>query len=114
MHFHGHEVCVTDPEGSLNDSKSLPRVITGDVFFRTDEQIFARTSEVLKDGMCGGPVTFIREGKFIKEHVVSGMVEGIVPADPSYGLLQETAVFVETGEIQKYFIFCIFILLFEF
>jgi hypothetical protein len=58
-----------------SSSTLLPRTISGKLLLRSPQQVFARTSEVLEMGMCGGPVT-TSAGE--EDEACVGVVEGIV------------------------------------
>ena len=79
----------------------------------TNTQVLAHTTDLLENGMCGGPVIFPyvpglvqgESGLFQgdedrdKSAVVCGMVEGIVPADHPDEKLAGAAVFVESQDV---------------
>jgi hypothetical protein len=80
------------------------------VLLRSQRQVFARTAELLEEGMCGGAVVARAEGG---EAECVGIVEGIVPPavgaeEPATGperarrLLANAAVFVEAEEMRAF------------
>lgn len=83
-----------------------PQVVAGEVLGRSAQQIFCRTTPVLTDGMCGGPVLVVgnlgNKNTRGKRNTVVGMVEGIVPPQHANETLREAAVFVEAGDIRAF------------
>ena len=99
LEFHGHHIGGNDIASASEDDdlrKSIPKVSSGVVKGRTERQIFAQTSPVLTQGMCGGPVIGAGGGECF------GLVEGIVPPDHAIDTLQSLAVFVESPEIREF------------
>lgn len=82
-----------------------PFVERGTFLARTPNQLFYRTNTILRNGMCGGPVTEeldsspFSEGK---KTIVRGMLEGIVSPDHPITEIQGAAVFVESQEIREF------------
>jgi len=106
--FYGHQMIASD-SSSPSDTDSrlmIPKLAKGQAFARTAHQIFCKTTPVLTDGMCGGPVMVVGniggQNTRGKRNAVIGMVEGIVPATHPNPSLQEAAVFVEAGDIRKF------------
>ncbi len=93
-------------ENQTDQRVMIPRLASGQLLGRTPHQIFCRTTPVLTNGMCGGPVMWVGNlgGKNTrgKRNTVVGMVEGIVPADHPQVGLREAAVFIEAGDIRNF------------
>jgi hypothetical protein len=106
LEFHGHEVVgkgIQNQDGfAVDDRKVIPRLSKGEIIGKTSHQIFAKTTPILVDGMCGGPVC-IPSSKVgaVTKAVVCGLVEGIVPANHPSEIVRNSAVFVENGDIRK-------------
>eukprot|EP01038_Epipyxis_sp_PR26KG_P003973 gene3973-5693_t len=112
VEFYGHEVV-----GKLSESESLedvvdnrraiPRHVKGSIYARTNDQIFASTSPVLTDGMCGGPVLVKKVNPDKKSYIktktfCAGIIEGIVPMEHPDNNLAGTAAFVEAKVIAEF------------
>ena len=71
-----------------DSSRLLPRDVGGLVLLRSSRQVFARTRELLEEGMCGGAVVRVGGGVAIGGSgggggvECVGIIEGIVPAAP--------------------------------
>ena len=87
---------------NADDRLPVPLRVDGEIVHRTSEQIFCKTSSVLTDGMCGGPVVMTSEGEDQKASRICGMVEGIVPVDHPVEALQGLAVFIESDDIRDF------------
>jgi hypothetical protein len=90
--------------------KPFPRIVQGVMQGRTTVQSFSKSSPILTDGMCGGPV--IMQSKRsqnidgLEGPKICGLVEGIVPLDHGIEELRGLVCFVEGNTI------CVFIYLF--
>lgn len=105
LEFHGHQISGNDlaTAGAADDlRKSIPRVCVGVIKGRTERQVFAQTTPVLSQGMCGGPVVLSSSSGGGGGAVAVGLVEGIVPHDHAVSALQSLAVFVESKEVQEF------------
>lgn len=138
LNFHGHDVTVdAQPEGGGDfdkpleersgseeeygvfsggdERKPIPQVVDGRVEHNLGPQIFCKTSSILTDGMCGGPV--IVDAKYLmhdntaaaggggeskSDALVCGMTEGIVPPEHPVEQLQGAAVFIESDDIHEF------------
>ena len=76
---------------------------------RLSQQTFSKTNELLKDGMCGGPIILSTTNSIQQNHIINdkklkicGLLEGIVPIDYEETSLQGSAVFVESKEINVF------------
>ncbi len=114
-----------------DSSRLLPRAVAGRLLLRSQRQVFARTRELLEEGMCGGAVVRADAGAgagagadatvAADDSECLGIIEGIVPAsaavaaappggvaeaesapDRARRLLAGAAVFVEAEELRAF------------
>ena len=110
--FHGHDVRGGDHFDSgdgVDDRKPYPCVVNGHYSNKTAHQSFSKTSPVLTDGMCGGPVLVSKQGSTITTSTtttgvgaVCGIIEGIVPTNHPNDDLKGLACFVDSKTITKF------------
>lgn len=99
LEFHGHNIVSGDDDSSTDSNEdsrvSVPFSTIGNVYGRTEHQIFAKTKIVLPQGACGGPVMVSNEDR----NVFAGLVEGIVPENHPNEDIRGLAVFLESSKI---------------
>lgn len=73
---------------------------------RTFAQSFSKTSPILTDGMCGGPVIMQSNRSQNIDGLdglkICGLIEGIIPIDHDIEELRGLACFVEGNTISKF------------
>ena len=115
LSFLGHEVVGPVLEDGTDLRKPVPNSTEGRFQFSTSLQNFTKTSRVLNDGMCGGPMCAERRSKspsvgsgsryplpFSKVYSARGMVEGIVPESHSDPNLQGLASVISASDILSF------------
>jgi hypothetical protein len=109
--FDGHFLSKqSNSVSNEDDSKLVPKLVQGELFARSDLQVFAKTSSLLELGMCGCPVLSDQNNQDGAEYCF-GVVEGIVPPrninedgsmtprEKALQYISGCAVFVESSEI---------------
>lgn len=105
LEFHGHDVSgATTMEE--DQRVPVPVTISGSLIHRTGKQTFAKTEQILMDGMCGGPVLVNTRkrtdgGTIINKKAIGGVVEGIIPGTFQNPSLAGAACFAEGVEIDR-------------
>ena len=114
-----------------DNRRPIPQHTLGKLHGRTNAQVFCTTNTPLTDGMCGGPVLWDASPRTVRseknersdkpteidstdnssissidgksdDHVIVGMVEGIVPLDYHDKAMRGLAVFVESKHIHEF------------
>ncbi len=117
--FMGHRVAgITSDE--RDSRKPVPTSVTGQLLSALPlvkgQQVFARTAEVLTDGMCGGPVLCLQQEQQQEGQgqgqgqggvaaaavavAAAGILEGIVPTNHDNEALRGLAVFAPAADIR--------------